>query len=921
SKERKDYVANTYCDEYSRCGSGGIRSIGRALICTQLIVAIKPKSIMLSAIYRTLWRSFGRVDSNYELGLQVAAMRKQPAYVPKDTPPPTIFEIRLHSKADQVCAKLDEYFFKNWPWPDKAAGQKFLRSETNRWACLALPDAMDDRIYDAVRVNTLLFLLDDVAETLSIAEGKALYKRLIPIALGQTLPDRNDPYEWITYDTWESMRATDPELTEVVWQGALLCVMAQVDEARMTCPDIGSLLKHREKEAGIAFVAAVSRFAGALHITAADIASIGDIHTSYALLGVTVNDILSFDKEVRALRQAPDAEGAHMLNMTQALAKDTELDFEASKRVLWVLCREWEVRHQRMVKERMERKGVSRDLEQYLKCLELTLGGNEWWSWRTARIKLDRSASTSVELHPHHEKASTRDIGTSCGEQASTLAYLDAAVQVNESMLVKKERRFAVLELGGEDDLSQKLGKPIIHQYHQCPEAIPEESIDVETPSREQSTASSPCRPKSALRVTSQESSSADSFHSNKTASDSGSSKSKQVSWEHEPKPNKKTSEDATKGNTSGAATPPQSRRRQSSDGRSNRIQRHGSARVLDLLPVSAQTAFQTFCNLCANSGFLDRAAGLEKEDSQEGVNDEVTLFRFFTARKLDIHGAYNQFQAAHETRGVNNVLKFFDCMDVDDYEETRKLYPHWVGRRDKRGLPICIFDFGKLDSKTMNAYREASASIYGMQTGNSSEHAVSAEVLRSFVVYDSLTRFVMPFCSGAAGGPDPVHKTLQLVDITGIGIRQVWNMRGYVQDLARLLSGNYPEILDHVLLIGAPSYFSTIWGSVKKWVDPGTIEKIRVIPQGEVLSTLKEFIEVADIPTRFGGQFEYEPGMPYSLDPAIARRLVWKSRSSDNKLPKGPIKWVETGDGSKMAVAVGSHGGKERREELAVMR
>lgn len=115
---------------------------------------------MFSAIYRTLWRSIGRYDSNYEFDLQVAEMRKQRAYVPADKPPPTIFAIRCHPKADQVCAELDEYFFKNWPWKDKATAQQFLRSETNRWACLALPNARDDRILDSVRVNTLLFLLD-----------------------------------------------------------------------------------------------------------------------------------------------------------------------------------------------------------------------------------------------------------------------------------------------------------------------------------------------------------------------------------------------------------------------------------------------------------------------------------------------------------------------------------------------------------------------------------------------------------------------------------------------------------------------------------------------------------------------------------------------------------------------------------------
>ena len=121
--------------------------------------------------------------------------------------------------------------------------------------------------------------------------------------------------------------------------------------------------------------------------------------------------------------------------------------------------------------------------------------------------------------------------------------------------------------------------------------------------------------------------------------------------------------------------------------------------------------------------------------------------------------------------------------------------------------------------------------------------------------------------------------------------------------------------------VIGAPSYFSTIWGWIKKWVDAGTVDKLRIVPQGEVLSTLQEFIDVADIPTRFGGQFKYEPGMSFSLDPVIARRLVWKSGSPDNHLPRGPIKWVDAGDGSKMAVAVGSQGGKERREVLAVMR
>ncbi|KAL8838626.1 MAG: hypothetical protein Q9170_002072 [Blastenia crenularia] len=337
-------------------------------------------------MYRSIWYTFFKPNSNYELEKQVAKMQEQPVYQPEDIPPPTIFPIKCHPKTDEVCSKLDEYFYTNWPWKDEATGQKFLRSETNRWACLALPHARDDRIYDSVRVNTLLFLLDDVAEDLSISEGQDLYKRLIPLALGKTLPNRSDPYEWITYDTWASMRAMDAELTEVVWQGALLCITAQVDEARMKCPDMGSLLKHRAKEAGIAFVAAVLRFSQGLHLSASEISSIQSLHTLYALLGVTVNDVLSFDKEFRAYNLSSNTEGAHMLNMTLALANDTGLPYPASKRVLWTLCREWEGQWMNSMSER-RKEGVSDDLAEYLDGMEYVLGGNEWWSWRTERYQ------------------------------------------------------------------------------------------------------------------------------------------------------------------------------------------------------------------------------------------------------------------------------------------------------------------------------------------------------------------------------------------------------------------------------------------------------------------------------------------------------------------------------------------------------
>ena len=97
----------------------------------------------------------------------------------------------------------------------------------------------------------LLTCSQDIAENMSLQEGKAFYHRLILLAQGKALPNREDAYEWITYDTFASMRAVDEEQTNGIVQGAILCVLAQVDPARKQCVGMGQLLRQRYKEGGV----------------------------------------------------------------------------------------------------------------------------------------------------------------------------------------------------------------------------------------------------------------------------------------------------------------------------------------------------------------------------------------------------------------------------------------------------------------------------------------------------------------------------------------------------------------------------------------------------------------------------------------------------------------------------------------------
>ena len=115
------------------------------------------------------------------------------------------------------------------------------------------------------------------------------------------------------------------------------------------------------------------------------------------------------------------------------------------------------------------------------------------------------------------------------------------------------------------------------------------------------------------------------------------------------------------------------------------------------------------------------------------------------------------------------------------------------------------MFDIGKLDSKTMGAYRGASLSVPRPNEVNLKDTgAVSTELLRAFGLFDSLTRFIMPLVSAVPGRPDtdrPVTKTIILADISGLTMRQLWNLKQYLLDFNKLLAINYPEILDRVLV------------------------------------------------------------------------------------------------------------------------
>ncbi|KZV94386.1 CRAL/TRIO domain-containing protein [Exidia glandulosa HHB12029] len=212
----------------------------------------------------------------------------------------------------------------------------------------------------------------------------------------------------------------------------------------------------------------------------------------------------------------------------------------------------------------------------------------------------------------------------------------------------------------------------------------------------------------------------------------------------------------------------------------------------------------------------------------------------------------------AHSSSAKRSVR----IIDIKEFDETRRLYTHWTGRRDRRGV----------------------------------------------------IRFVMPLCSIAPGRPNPESPIMQsnnIVDISNVGLHQFWNLRSHMQVAS---------------VVGLPSFFPTVWGWIKKWFDPITTNKIFILPSGkeEIFKELNQFIDAENIPTQYGGTLTYEFDEMPKMDMQLACVLRWAEGADTNPdgtktFPIGPVLWERhEHTGAWEAIGVGGVDGAPRRVVVA---
>ncbi|KAF9059566.1 CRAL-TRIO domain-containing protein [Rhodocollybia butyracea] len=250
---------------------------------------------------------------------------------------------------------------------------------------------------------------------------------------------------------------------------------------------------------------------------------------------------------------------------------------------------------------------------------------------------------------------------------------------------------------------------------------------------------------------------------------------------------------------------------------------------------------------------------------SESSYYEDSTLLRFLRARRFDSSKAKKQFADTESWRAKHNVDRLYKDFDRDEFEDAKRFYPRWTGRRDKSGRPLYV-------------YRIASVSKIQKELD-----LVPAErrYQRIIVLYEVMTHFVLPLCCKLPHATEtPISSVTTIIDLENLSFGAIWSLRNHLQEASQLATGNYPETLHIIAIVNSPSFFPKIWNWISGWFDEGTRKKIYVLGK-DPGPMLYKLIEKQNLPKPYGGELEWK----YEDIPLLDEDAIQEISS----MPKGP--------------------------------
>jgi hypothetical protein len=236
----------------------------------------------------------------------------------------------------------------------------------------------------------------------------------------------------------------------------------------------------------------------------------------------------------------------------------------------------------------------------------------------------------------------------------------------------------------------------------------------------------------------------------------------------------------------------------------------------------------------------------------QPGESPETCCLRFLRARNFVVDDAAKMVQDHFEWRtkfrveekASKTIDELLGCSFKDDI---LPYYPQGYGGIDKTGRFVYIKLVGKLKVSSI----------------------LSSVSVEKFVDYEVTEmekgKWIHAVQSASVGYH--VEEFVSIVDLDGFSISlmssQVWS---FLKAISAELQGNYPEVNGGMYIINAPWAFQMIWKSIKLFLDPGTVAKIKILGS-DYKGELSKIMDNDQIPIEYGGTFNSLKEICYTTD------------------------------------------------------
>ncbi|KAL0089633.1 CRAL-TRIO domain-containing protein [Phycomyces blakesleeanus] len=244
-------------------------------------------------------------------------------------------------------------------------------------------------------------------------------------------------------------------------------------------------------------------------------------------------------------------------------------------------------------------------------------------------------------------------------------------------------------------------------------------------------------------------------------------------------------------------------------------------------------------------------------------MKDEY-LIQFLVARSWSVSGAKNQIEKTLEWRekhkvnehpvatGENKLPLLYPIRGYNSIpdgnleaapglsESVLRINKYMGGsclhKTDKNGCPIYIERLGYHAAKEIAKY-------------------TTVEEVSNYHIgcNEFLNRVIMEDCSRVAN--KTINHETVIFDCTGMGWHQLhMPALHYLRAISDADQNYYPETLSRLFLVNAPSSFVFVWKIVKAWLDPGTIDKIKILGS-DYKEELLQYIPAENLPSFLGGE------------------------------------------------------------------